>query len=206
MWCVNCNCAFCWNTGRVYENLTTVHNPHYIEYLRTRGREGQLAEPCGEDLVDIVHMELALLGDMWTYGIVDEFWRNDTSGPLAYIPSSMACASELIAYLRRVYIPYTEHMRASLADNLDLGIKFLEGRIDRKKWGATLEQRAKRSEKLRRMVRKMFHLTQKYVDLYSLVRFDLVCISHHNLLVCECYFTIIFVFVFTCREHWNHIL
>ncbi len=33
MWCTNCNTAFCWSTGKVLNN-TTIHNPHYFEYLR----------------------------------------------------------------------------------------------------------------------------------------------------------------------------
>ena len=47
MWCTQCHTAFSWNTGRVEEHR--VHNPHYYEWMRTRGdvpREpGDV--PCG---------------------------------------------------------------------------------------------------------------------------------------------------------------
>lgn len=35
MWCIQCHTAFSWKTGRV--ELGIVHNPHYFEYMKTRG-------------------------------------------------------------------------------------------------------------------------------------------------------------------------
>lgn len=37
MWCVKCNVAFSWTTGKLQSGA--IHNPHYFEYLRSRGTE-----------------------------------------------------------------------------------------------------------------------------------------------------------------------
>ena len=35
MWCVECNTAFSWISGKIVNG--TIHNPHYYDYLKTRG-------------------------------------------------------------------------------------------------------------------------------------------------------------------------
>ena len=55
MWCTQCKTPWDWKSGRIE---TKVHNPHYLEYLRTRGTEG--AQPdrnpnevrCGREIDD----------------------------------------------------------------------------------------------------------------------------------------------------------
>ena len=37
MWCVGCNVAFSWRTGRVING--TIHNPHYFEWINNGGGE-----------------------------------------------------------------------------------------------------------------------------------------------------------------------
>lgn len=47
MWCTQCHTAFSWRTGRIETH--TIHNPHYYEFMRTRGtlarNPGDV--PCG---------------------------------------------------------------------------------------------------------------------------------------------------------------
>ena len=47
MWCTQCRTAWDWKTGRIQ---TRVHNPHYFEYLRSRGGdENQVVAPRNPD-------------------------------------------------------------------------------------------------------------------------------------------------------------
>jgi hypothetical protein len=49
MWCTQCHTAFSWRTGQIE---TTVHNPHYYEWLRrTQGSvpRNPMDMPCGEN-------------------------------------------------------------------------------------------------------------------------------------------------------------
>jgi hypothetical protein len=53
MWCTQCKTPWDWKSGRIE---TKVHNPHYFEYLRTRGAEAVVADRnpaeirCGRDI------------------------------------------------------------------------------------------------------------------------------------------------------------
>lgn len=49
IWCTQCHTAFSWATGRVE---TTIHNPHYYEWLKRSGREERnpLEVQCGREI------------------------------------------------------------------------------------------------------------------------------------------------------------
>ena len=50
IWCTQCHTAFSWTTGKIE---TTVHNPHYYEWLRKSGRENErnpLELQCGREI------------------------------------------------------------------------------------------------------------------------------------------------------------
>jgi hypothetical protein len=50
IWCTQCHTAFSWTTGKIE---TTVHNPHYYEWLRRSGRENErnpLELQCGREI------------------------------------------------------------------------------------------------------------------------------------------------------------
>lgn len=57
MWCTRCNTAFSWETGKVEESGSTVHNPHYFEWQANHGL------PMYDSVVDrSVHLKDA---DRW---------------------------------------------------------------------------------------------------------------------------------------------
>ena len=43
MWCTNCNTAFDWKTRKILDTKN-FHNPHYIDYIRSRQQSGQDVE------------------------------------------------------------------------------------------------------------------------------------------------------------------
>ena len=51
MWCTQCHTAFSWKTGAL---STSIHNPHYFEWMRNRGGGGQPRAAgdiiCGQEL------------------------------------------------------------------------------------------------------------------------------------------------------------
>ncbi len=47
MWCIECHCAFDWNTGKI--ETGTVHNPHYFQFLRNNTNGGAIPRQPGDD-------------------------------------------------------------------------------------------------------------------------------------------------------------
>lgn len=49
MWCTQCHVAFDWKTGKI-ETGKNIHNPHYIEFIRSRGMSMHDNNECGDDI------------------------------------------------------------------------------------------------------------------------------------------------------------
>jgi hypothetical protein len=59
MWCIKCNIAFSWNTGK--QVTGTIHNPHYYEWLRNNNNvQNQTVRNAGDivcgGLIDMVRL------------------------------------------------------------------------------------------------------------------------------------------------------
>jgi hypothetical protein len=48
IWCTQCHVAFDWVTGKI--ETGTIHNPHYIEFIRNRGLTLHDNNECGDDI------------------------------------------------------------------------------------------------------------------------------------------------------------
>jgi hypothetical protein len=48
IWCTQCHIAFDWNTGKI--ETGTIHNPHYIEFIKNRGMTIHDNNECGDDI------------------------------------------------------------------------------------------------------------------------------------------------------------
>lgn len=133
MWCVVCRTAFSWRTGQVV--TSTVHNPHYYEWLRrTSGDEPPPRAP----------------GDVVCGGLPGAW---DLDFALRRAPGLNEPRRKFVTEFHRVvrHIQDIELRRLRTAfdadDNTDLRLAFLLHKIDETEWKRKLQQREKRRER-----------------------------------------------------------
>lgn len=132
MWCVKCNVAFSWTTGKLQSGA--IHNPHYFEYLRSRGSE----LPRNPNEIRCGGMPPASF--------------------LSYIAGNFNGSVTYSNYITRVY-RMVNHIRQVLlptlpgpfdnVSNQDLRIEYLLGNISEEEFQVKLQRREKdRNKKL----------------------------------------------------------
>lgn len=130
MWCVKCNVAFSWQTGRVQNGA--IHNPHYFEYLRTRG--GQLPRNPNEVLCGgLPPAEFLMFIRGW-------FERNNTRGQTYshYITDIYRA----INHIRHVILPSLPGPFDNVT-NQDLRVQFLLNQVTEDEFKVKLQRREK---------------------------------------------------------------
>lgn len=134
MWCTQCNTAFSWRTGQI--ETSTVHNPHYYEFLQNRGHQERnpLDERCGG------------LPDAWT------LHRHLTKSAVVDAENlelgSVMNLHRFISHISRVDIP--DFMNASNPNvnrNEDLRISHLIDGLTEAKWKKELQKREKKIQR-----------------------------------------------------------
>ena len=118
IFCTSCHVAFCWKTGNIE---TTIHNPHYFEWLRQTGRDERAPNEiqCGRELN---HYFLSSIP-------VSKF-KN-----ISYI-----CAN--INHLSNIFLPRFNYEY----NNEELRIKFLLNEIDENIFKLKIQQNYKKSQ------------------------------------------------------------
>lgn len=128
MWCTLCHVVFSWETGRILESTTMIHNPHYYDWIRDR---------------DGTHEMVALDGrDIPVFHVYDAFLRHHPQLMIEYV---------LYARLHRFWM-HLEHTLPPPQEDVDhklsaLRVQYLIGDLDKPRWGAILLFREKKIQK-----------------------------------------------------------
>lgn len=142
MYCTQCHTAFSWRTGEVVIG-ERIHNPHYYEYMRTRGLDPRDAPvPGGRGGVAPIPREA---GDMPCGGI-----PGDHDMRIYRKEHSIMMRLRLLVHVERVEFGHYATDRVS--NNLDLRVKYINGDITEEQFKQSIQRRAKDAEKRREIL------------------------------------------------------
>ena len=167
MWCTSCHCAFNWNTGRIESGV--IHNPHFYEFQRNNATinpnrvVGDI--PCG-GLPSIVELNIFFdkIPDPRNHRRV--YYRNigdnmPNAKELNINQTLVYGVHRLITHIEEYEFRYNLRENDLITDNRDLRIKFLLNDINEEYFKKNIQQREKKTEKVRDMIAilRMFSLT-----------------------------------------------
>lgn len=123
MWCISCHTAFIYNTGEIV--TSGIHNPHYAEWIQRTG---------GQDILDNCHNDLRAV---IKHDYIPESW----------ILNNYLVVSLHVADLRPTGVGVTRVINPG-EENIDLGIKYIQGYITKEKWGQELARRERNNDRI----------------------------------------------------------
>ena len=142
MYCTHCRTAFDWKTGRIVTGR--IHNPHYYEYMRTRGQAERE------------------IGDLQCGGLRD----------LYSVANVCGWNSPIIAFHRKLVEFEALQMRAEpevdiFQLNLDERVQFLMKRMSEQLFKTTIQQKDKAIQKKREILLVNTTFMQIMCDIYG---------------------------------------
>jgi hypothetical protein len=139
-----CNTGFNWKTGEIIANSRNT-SPEYYEYMR-RVNNGVVPRDVGDDpcggMIDFYRISSALFGDSLRNECL-EYYR-------------------VMEHVRAINLP---NLAANLdtIDNSELGIKYLIGDIDDKKWRDLLKKKIKKEKR----ENEIYHILNMYLNVMT---------------------------------------
>jgi hypothetical protein len=142
MWCVACDSAFSWSTGRPIVGQP-IHNPYYFEYLARLGEDGRVDEYGNvlddEDFCDGLGM---------TLGNASSIARGLSSIRTACSPGMFSRAQRACSSVQHVFFVSRERhvdiVGEASEDRWSLRLSFLLGRVDEEDFRRYIETDEKR--------------------------------------------------------------
>jgi len=151
MWCTQCHTAFSWKTGAI---STSIHNPHYFEWLRKNGgvprAQGDVI--CGQELTHHTpdHIRRAITDKKHTNLIVrsekNQYYRN---GVYAEYTNNVRKVEDQIRQV--IHIRYVEMPRFRVdhfEKNQELRVRYLCNDIDEEDLKILVQRNDKKNRKL----------------------------------------------------------
>lgn len=136
MFCTKCHTAFSWRTLKI--ETGRIHNPHWYEWQRQNSRNGEIAREPGDDP-----------------GAAGGHCREDRVRMPSYnrllrtgrMTLRLEAAHQLLMHVQYAELSRYRALENNAADNQDLRIRHLLGRISKAAWKKLLQERDKRREK-----------------------------------------------------------
>jgi hypothetical protein len=127
MFCVKCNTAFCWNTGKI--ETGRIHNPHYYQFIRQNGDRREIGDvPCGGRIpFQQLHYNLV----------------NKIKDPK--MANIVVNSHQISGHIRAVTLP--QYNQNDIDEKKMLRVKYLLGELNDKTWMQSIKKMEKRREK-----------------------------------------------------------
>jgi hypothetical protein len=147
LWCTQCRTAFSWRTGQV--ETGAVHNPHYWEYVRQHGNEDDEVRRqfgnVGNNEQNNDANNLLNLNEC-DFRFENLVWNRDFMHRLDIFKPEITELLREISHCQRYEIPRARVDIHDPKNNEDIRLKYLENKIDEKKFKMTIQRRQKLNE------------------------------------------------------------
>jgi hypothetical protein len=175
MWCVMCHTGFSWRTGRIE---TSIHNPHYYEWLRRQNQGRDIPRnpgdnACGRDLSNQFMMlfyirgatgrQVTNLSNIYARTMKLTVYQN------MYLDVGNIMPPEFVRLNRHIRqvdaAAYHNQIDGYEIRNRDLRISYMMNEINEDKYRIMLQQREKKHNKIQELYNVLVMLTNTVDDI-----------------------------------------